>query len=130
MRHKIVATPEEAGAIAGKSRLRPGMRYHLYTPERSRREKDHHRTRIDVAVKRLFTARFKLGMFDPPSMVKYAAIPYSVVDSKEHKQLALESARKSIVLLKNDHQLLPLKKGHQDARRHRTQRRRMDHAAG
>jgi beta-glucosidase len=63
---------------------------------------------IDVAVKRLFTARMKLGMFDPADSVNYNSIPYSVVDSKEHRQLALETARKSIVLLKNDHSALPL----------------------
>jgi beta-glucosidase len=63
---------------------------------------------VDVAVKRLFNARFKLGMFDPPERVRYANIPISNNDSKEHKQLAIEAARKSIVLLKNEGGLLPL----------------------
>ncbi len=63
---------------------------------------------IDAAVERLFTARFKLGMFDPPSEVKYAQIPFSVVDSPEHRALALKTAEESIVLLKNDG-ILPLK---------------------
>jgi beta-glucosidase len=57
---------------------------------------------VDVAVKRLFTARFQLGMFDPPEMVKYAQIPDSVIDSEAHRQLALKIARESMVLLKND----------------------------
>ncbi len=65
---------------------------------------------IDTAVKRLFTARFKLGMFDPQSMVPYSKINMSVVDSKAHKELALKAAKESIVLLKNEHNLLPLKK--------------------
>jgi len=65
---------------------------------------------VDQSVKRLFTARFRLGLFDPPSMVKYARIPYSVNDSPAHRQLALETARKSIVLLKNESKLLPLSK--------------------
>jgi beta-glucosidase len=65
---------------------------------------------IDLALRRLFTARFKLGMFDPPSMVKYAQIPYSVNESPAHRQLALETARKSIVLLKNEAHTLPLSK--------------------
>ncbi|MFA9391031.1 MAG: glycoside hydrolase family 3 C-terminal domain-containing protein [Prolixibacteraceae bacterium] len=65
---------------------------------------------IDVAVKRLFTARFKLGMFDPDEMVPYAKIPYEVVNSKEHQQVALQMARESMVLLKNENHLLPLKK--------------------
>ena len=65
---------------------------------------------IDRAVRRLLTIRFRLGMFDPASMVKYAQIPYSANDSPEHRQLALEAARKSIVLLKNDGHTLPLQK--------------------
>ena len=63
---------------------------------------------IDAAVERLFTARFKLGLFDPTSDVKYAQIPYSVVDSPEHRALALRTAEESIVLLKNDG-ILPLR---------------------
>lgn len=65
---------------------------------------------IDVAVKRLFTARFKLGMFDSDEMVPYAKIPYSVVNSEEHQQLALKMAQESMVLLKNENQTLPLEK--------------------
>jgi len=65
---------------------------------------------IDVALKRLFTARFKLGMFDPSEMVKYSQIPYSVVDCEQNKALAKETALKSIVLLKNKNNILPLKK--------------------
>jgi beta-glucosidase len=57
---------------------------------------------VDQAVRRLFTARFKLGMFDPPAEVKYAQIPFSTVDSPEHRALALKTAEESIVLLKND----------------------------
>jgi beta-glucosidase len=65
---------------------------------------------LDRALGRLLRARFRLGMFDPPSMVKYAQIPYSVNDSPEHRQLALETARKSMVLLKNEAGTLPLSK--------------------
>ena len=62
---------------------------------------------MDVALRRLFRARFLLGMFDPPEMVPYAQIPYSENDSEAHRQLALTTARKSMVLLKNDG-ILPL----------------------
>lgn len=65
---------------------------------------------IDVSVKRLFTTRFKLGMFDPPQLVKYAQTPESVLESPEHKAHALKMARQSIVLLKNERNTLPLKK--------------------
>lgn len=64
---------------------------------------------VDVAVKRLFRTRFRLGMFDPPGLVPYANIPISNNDSREHQKLALEAARKSIVLLKNEGNLLPLR---------------------
>jgi len=57
---------------------------------------------IDVALKRLYTARFRLGMFDPPEMVPYALTPDSEIDSQPHRDLALKAARESIVLLKNN----------------------------
>jgi beta-glucosidase len=65
---------------------------------------------IDVAVKHLMKIRFRLGMFDPPSMVKYANIPFSENDTPAHHRLSLEAARESIVLLKNDRGALPLRK--------------------
>ena len=65
---------------------------------------------IDTAVKRLYRARFQLGMFDPPERVPYAQIPDEVNDCDEHRQLALEMARESMVLLKNEGGLLPLNK--------------------
>jgi len=65
---------------------------------------------IDVSVKRLMTARFKLGMFDPPEMVRYAQIPFSENDSAAHRELSLKAARESMVLLKNENHTLPLKK--------------------
>ena len=64
---------------------------------------------IDTAVKRLFTARFRLGMFDPPSKIPYARIPFSEDDSPAHRALALAAARKAMVLLKNDADVLPLR---------------------
>jgi beta-glucosidase len=65
---------------------------------------------IDVSVKRLFTTRFKLGMFDPVEIVKYAQTPESVLESPQHKAHALKMAQQSIVLLKNQKNTLPLKK--------------------
>lgn len=65
---------------------------------------------LDVSVKRLLLARFKLGMFDPDNEVKYAQIPIDVVDNENHRLLALQTARKSIVLLKNQGNLLPFSK--------------------
>ena len=63
---------------------------------------------IDTSVKRLFLARFELGMFDDPAHVPWAATPVSDLDSPEHRALARRVARESIVLLKNQGELLPL----------------------
>nr|WP_315155427.1 glycoside hydrolase family 3 C-terminal domain-containing protein [uncultured Flavobacterium sp.] len=65
---------------------------------------------IDVSVKRLFMVRFRLGMFDPVAMVKYAQTPDNVLESKEHAAHALKMAQQSMVLLKNEKQTLPLSK--------------------
>lgn len=65
---------------------------------------------IGLAVTRLFTVRHLLGLFDPPERVPYTQIPFAVVDSPAHRALALEAARQSLVLLKNDSQFLPLDK--------------------
>lgn len=57
---------------------------------------------MDVSIRRLLQARFELGDFDPDEMVPWTKIPASVIASKNHKQLALNAARESMVLLKND----------------------------
>ena len=66
---------------------------------------------IDTALKRLFTARMRLGMFDPPGAVPFNKIPTSQVDSPKHRRVALQAARESMVLLKNQDGALPLKPG-------------------
>ncbi|MCX6239223.1 MAG: glycoside hydrolase family 3 C-terminal domain-containing protein, partial [Bacteroidia bacterium] len=63
---------------------------------------------INTSVKRLFKARFMLGMFDPDDQVAYSKIPFSVVGSEKHLKLSQEAAEKSLVLLKNNG-ILPLK---------------------
>ena len=63
---------------------------------------------LDTALVRLFTARMRLGLFDPPSSVAYARIPFDRNDSAQHRALALEAAEASMVLLKNEHEILPL----------------------
>src|SRR5438105_5399291 len=65
---------------------------------------------IDTAVTRLFVARFRLGMFDTPAVVRWAQIPISVLDQPSHRALALQVARESMVLLKNARNLLPLRR--------------------
>lgn len=108
--HKVAASPAEAAALGVKSGcdLECGETYsHLKEAVEKGliSEKE-----IDVSVKRLFTARFKLGMFDPPSKVPFSNIPYSVNDSKEHRDLSVTTALQSLVLLRNEANMLPLNK--------------------
>lgn len=65
---------------------------------------------LDIALKRLFLARFKLGMFDPIEKVAYAQTPFSVNNNASNDALARKAARESIVLLKNENNTLPLSK--------------------
>jgi beta-glucosidase len=64
---------------------------------------------INRALHRLFTARFRLGMFDPPNEAPYSKISPAENDSEAHRQLALKTARESLVLLKNKDGFLPLR---------------------
>jgi beta-glucosidase len=108
--HRVVETVEEAATLAVRAGcdLNCGEAYAaLLIAERKGLIDE---TEIDRAVQRLFTARFRLGMFDPPERVPYAQIPITVNDCEEHRALALQAARESIVLLKNTDRLLPLAK--------------------
>ena len=107
--HHFAGSPEEAAAVAVKAGtdLDCGRTYAALTravSEHLLAESD-----IDAAAVRLFTARMRLGMFDPPASVPFNAIPYSEVNSPAHRELALQAARESIVLLKNRNNTLPLK---------------------
>jgi beta-glucosidase len=68
-------------------------------------------TELDVSLRRLLLARFRLGMFDPPQSYAYGRTPFSEDNSAEHRRLSLEAARESMVLLKNERGTLPLKAG-------------------
>jgi beta-glucosidase len=109
--HKITETAPQSAALAVKSgtdlscsriyypALLKAVEQGLITEEE-----------IDVSVKRLFRARFKLGMFDPQERVPWARISMAENDTEAHRALSLRAARESIVLLKNADNLLPLKK--------------------
>jgi beta-glucosidase len=108
--HKVTNTPEESArdAVRAGCDLNCGCTYQ-HIPSAVRQgllnEAD-----LDICLTRLFLARLKLGMFDPPEQVPYASIPYEVNDCPEHAELARVSARESMVLLKNQGSLLPLAK--------------------
>lgn len=109
--HNMVATPEEAAAMAVQAgtdlncgsvyarSLLNAVNKGLITE-----------SEIDRSVKRLMMARMKLGEFDPVTNVPFSNIPLTVVDGKEHQAIALDAARKSMVLLKNDKKTLPFSK--------------------
>jgi beta-glucosidase len=108
--HKVTKTFEESATLAIKAGcdLNCGCSYG-YLPGAVEQgllsEAD-----VDLAIRRLFRARVRLGMFDPPEEVPYASIPYDVNDCEEHRALARTAAQKSMVLLKNTRATLPLKK--------------------
>ncbi len=110
LNHKVQPTAEKgvAAAVKAGTDLDCGTEYQALVP--AVRQGLISEAEIDTSVRRLMTARFRLGMFDPPEQVPYAQIPYSVNDSPEHHALSLRMARESIVLLKNEGGILPLKK--------------------
>ena len=108
--HKFVKTQAEASALAVKAGTDLACGGEYESLKEAVQKGLISEAEIDKSLKRLMTARFRLGMFDPPEMVAYARIPFSQNDTPEHRQLALKTARESIVLLKNANRALPLKK--------------------
>ncbi len=110
LRHRVVATAAEAAALG----VRTGTDLDCGREYGSLVDAVHQglitEQEIDRALVRLFVARFRLGMFDPPERVRWAQIPIAVLDQPSHRALALEVARQSMVLLKNADHLLPLRR--------------------
>lgn len=119
--HHYVKTPEDAAVVAIKAGddLFSGNitdRGPGHYPERDQKVlqnvlQSHRLTEqeIDSALTHTLTARFRLGLFDPPAMVPWSKITMAQNDSKAHRELALKIAEESMVLLKNDG-VLPLNK--------------------
>ncbi|MDR0301001.1 MAG: glycoside hydrolase family 3 C-terminal domain-containing protein [Treponema sp.] len=106
--HKVTNTPEESAALAIKAgcdlncgctypRLTAACKQGLVTEEE-----------INLALERLLRTKFKLGMFDPPEKSRWGKLDRKIINCDKHRDLALKAAEKSIVLLKNDNNLLPL----------------------
>ncbi len=108
LNHKIAKTAPEAAAIGikGGCDLNCGT-YYSNLPE-AVKENLVSEAEIDTALKRVFTARFKLGMFDLDDEVPFSKIPYSIVCSDYNNSVARKAAQESIILLKNKNNILPL----------------------
>jgi beta-glucosidase len=106
--HKVVETPPEAAAMAlqAGTNLNCGSTY----PELVKAVNQGLTTEeeIDKNLRELLPTRFKLGLFDPPGMVPFDTIGVSWIRKKEHVDLSLEAAEKSLVLLKNEDNTLPI----------------------
>jgi len=109
--HKVTKNPEESAALALNAGcdLNCGCTYPMLTV--SYKQGLVTEDAINTALERLLLTRFKLGMFDPPETGKYGKLGREVINCEKHRQLALKAAHKSIVLLKNDDNLLPLNSG-------------------
>ncbi len=104
MHHMVTSTPEESAALAMDAGcdLNCGniYLYVLKALQQGLLTEEH----INRAAERLFTTRFKLGLFEE---TEYDQIPYEIIESKAHIEMSVEAARKGSVLLKNDG-ILPL----------------------
>ncbi|MBN2157584.1 MAG: glycoside hydrolase family 3 C-terminal domain-containing protein [Candidatus Lokiarchaeota archaeon] len=109
--HKYVKTGSEAAAIAVRNgcELNCGLTYKIFLNQAVEQHLISEEE-ITQAVTKLFLARMKLGEFDPPELVPHRSIPYEVVNSKKHQDLAIKAVQQSIVLLKNANNILPLQK--------------------
>ncbi|MGO9113901.1 MAG: glycoside hydrolase family 3 C-terminal domain-containing protein [Thermoguttaceae bacterium] len=107
----IVATQKEAGALGLKAGVDLNITYEPAYMKPLIENVEEGRVSmalIDRAVRRMLTQKFKLGLFEKPYVDPQRGA--KVIHAKEHQDLALRAARESIVLLKNDKNLLPLKK--------------------
>jgi len=106
--HKITGSPEESAALALNAGcdLNCGCTYPMLTV--SFKKGLVTEEAINTALERVLRTRFKLGMFDPPKKSRWAKLGRKIVNCEKHRKLALKAAHKSIVLLKNDNNLLPL----------------------
>ena len=106
--HNVTKTAEESAALALNAGcdLNCGCTYPMLTV--SHKQGLVTEETINTALERLLLTRFKLGMFDPPGTGKYDKLGREVINCEKHRKLALKTAHKSIVLLKNDNNLLPL----------------------
>ncbi|GHE35336.1 glycoside hydrolase family 3 C-terminal domain-containing protein [Sphingobacterium griseoflavum] len=108
--HQTHETPEDAvtAAVIATTDLECGTAYeHLIAAVKANLISE---AQIDVSLRRVLRGWFQLGMFDPPENSPWHDLSYDIVASDKHRQQALDVARQSMTLLKNDRQTLPLRK--------------------
>ena len=106
--HQFVMSLDQAAALSVRAGTDLSCGPQFRTLTRSLADRMLFAEDIDRAVRRLFEARIRLGMFDPPERVPWSKLSLNDVDTAEHRALALQAARESIVLLKNERNTLPL----------------------
>jgi beta-glucosidase len=108
LRHKVVSTEAEAAAMAARAGVNLNCGYiYKFIPQAIEQGLITAAT-VDSILRPLLKTRFRLGLFDPPESVPWANTGPEEVDSPEHRKLASEAAVKSIVLLQNKNQALPV----------------------
>lgn len=106
---KDLKDASEKAAIAGTDMDMQSRAYEMYLEEQVRSGKVDEKL-IDESVRRILRVKFLLGVFDDPYRYSDPEREKKVMLSDEHKSIARESAKHSIVLLKNDKKILPLSK--------------------
>ncbi|MCL2808465.1 MAG: glycoside hydrolase family 3 C-terminal domain-containing protein [Treponema sp.] len=106
--HKVTKSSEESAAMALNAGcdLNCGCTYPFLTV--AHKQGLVTEDTINTSLERLLRTRFKLGMFNPPNKSKYGKLNRKIINCDKHRKLALKAAQKSIVLLKNDNNILPL----------------------
>ncbi|MCL2721264.1 MAG: glycoside hydrolase family 3 C-terminal domain-containing protein [Treponema sp.] len=106
--HKVTKSSEESAAMALNAGcdLNCGCTYPFLTV--AHKQGLVTEDTINTSLERLLRTRFKLGMFDPPNKSKYGKLNRKIINCEKHRKLVLKAAQKSIVLLKNDNNILPL----------------------
>jgi beta-glucosidase len=105
--HKFTPDNEHASAVAVQAGTDTTCGDEYVTLVKAVRDGLIKESEIDTSLRRLFTARFRMGMFDSPDAVSFNRIPFAENDSPQHRELALNAARESMVLLKNQDGMLP-----------------------
>jgi beta-glucosidase len=111
LRHKVVPTREEAAAMAAGAGANVNCGYIYSYLDEAIGQGLIPETTLDTLLRPLLRTRIRLGLFDPPGVVPFDTISAEVVNSPAHRELAYQAAVKSIVLLQNNNQALPLDRG-------------------